>query len=635
MATPSSSTTTPSPQLRYIQPNTPTAPSTPAQNENEADEKEDKDKAVQRFLARAEVGKLTFGLRTRLSYASFKAMHNLSHNTLGDLEHDSEQARNPNRPGNYYNNPATQGNSAMTPSGSGRGRKGQMAPPPPVTASATQSLFSSLLAPPPAKRARTIHNPDDPPVPAPVKPRGTPPVPRKSGKSSRGGDTTHPRHRSRKGRDRDNAKGKGRQAVHDPEEGAADVDIDMRAAATLTSFLMSSRPSISASASSPRSSASAGSDSGSTHGYHHFVQSSTRTNDSSLAMPSYPAYNAPQPRPITPQQPPVGDSSSQPVHRHSSSGRIEARASPRVRHTASQDAGDTATPHPPSDAEAANSLLFLATSPSPMRAAAAKDGKQASLLRTWSGNSSLSGRVLFPGQGSATEDGSSASGRSLRRDDSGSFMSTGTSTSSGYAGGSFAIYNKQAAQANTSDPGHQPAPVQSRAAPGTVDNRPPSTPVPREFMVTPPTPTNTTQSKLLPSPPLRKGADHLVAVSRASSVDHSIPIAPMSAMHVSDRRPGDVPHMTTPGNTSFSFSEYIHSPSPANVAGPSSRLGATHPDVGRRLFEEHHGSSGPNSNLGVGAGSSISAITGAGTGTGASAGDANGGLGAGNNPRDS
>jgi hypothetical protein len=44
-----------------------------------------------------------------------------------------------------------------------------MGPPAPVTASAGQSLFASLLGPPPAKRARTIRNPEDPPVPAPSK----------------------------------------------------------------------------------------------------------------------------------------------------------------------------------------------------------------------------------------------------------------------------------------------------------------------------------------------------------------------------------------------------------------------------------------------------------------------------------
>ena len=37
-----------------------------------------------------------------------------------------------------------------------------------MSANAAQSLYASILAPPPAKRARTIHNPEDPPVPAPA-----------------------------------------------------------------------------------------------------------------------------------------------------------------------------------------------------------------------------------------------------------------------------------------------------------------------------------------------------------------------------------------------------------------------------------------------------------------------------------
>lgn len=40
----------------------------------------------------------------------------------------------------------------------------------PGPSNATQSLFASILAPPPAKRARTIHNPEAPPVPAPLPP---------------------------------------------------------------------------------------------------------------------------------------------------------------------------------------------------------------------------------------------------------------------------------------------------------------------------------------------------------------------------------------------------------------------------------------------------------------------------------
>ncbi|OBZ66206.1 hypothetical protein A0H81_13742 [Grifola frondosa] len=65
MATPSSSTTTPSPQLRYVQPATPQV--TPlAPNVVNLTEREERERAVQKFLARAEIGKVC-----RSSYASF------------------------------------------------------------------------------------------------------------------------------------------------------------------------------------------------------------------------------------------------------------------------------------------------------------------------------------------------------------------------------------------------------------------------------------------------------------------------------------------------------------------------------------------------------------------------------------
>lgn len=58
MATPSSSGTTPSPQLRHMQPHTPTAASSTAPNANSPDDKEERDRAVQKFLARAELAKV-------------------------------------------------------------------------------------------------------------------------------------------------------------------------------------------------------------------------------------------------------------------------------------------------------------------------------------------------------------------------------------------------------------------------------------------------------------------------------------------------------------------------------------------------------------------------------------------------
>jgi hypothetical protein len=44
-----------------------------------------------------------------------------------------------------------------------------------------QNLYTSILAPPPAKQARTIHNPRDPPIAAPTRPPVTPKSQRGSG----------------------------------------------------------------------------------------------------------------------------------------------------------------------------------------------------------------------------------------------------------------------------------------------------------------------------------------------------------------------------------------------------------------------------------------------------------------------
>lgn len=252
-----------------------------------------------------------------------------------------------------------------------------MGPPPPVTASAGQSLFLSLLGPPPAKRARTIRNPQDPHVPAPVRPAGTPSSSRK-GNGSRASINTSVAERTRshaKGSKRDTRKkprtakkGKGKDPVND-------VD-DMKAAATLTSLLMHSRPSGAVSASSPRSSVSGRSEAGSA--YSHLALSSTRSVDHPNQTPSPPM----KPTGLTPK---------------------------------------TKRPRPAAtDSEAAELMMFLATSPSPARANAARD-RDAEAYRALSGGAGLKGRVLFSG---APEES-----RMLHREATGSFASTVTAFS--------------------------------------------------------------------------------------------------------------------------------------------------------------------------------------------------------------
>jgi hypothetical protein len=115
---------------------------------------------------------LTRGLRARLSYATFKATHNVAHLRIGDLEShvkdDALATWTPSRH-NYGDGPAAQGNNIAHLS-SGSARRGAMAPPTTIpssssrshqaspgkresmSANAAQSLYASILAPPPAKR---------------------------------------------------------------------------------------------------------------------------------------------------------------------------------------------------------------------------------------------------------------------------------------------------------------------------------------------------------------------------------------------------------------------------------------------------------------------------------------------------
>ncbi|KZT01520.1 uncharacterized protein LAESUDRAFT_717416 [Laetiporus sulphureus 93-53] len=574
MATPSSSTTTPSPQPIYLQSHTPGAApptaSTAASNGAVVADKEERDKAVQKFLARAEIGKLTRGLRTRLSYANFKATHNLTRNTLHDLELDAQsQVRVANRASaNHHNAAAVAGNSALTPGGSAKtaARKGSMAPPPPVTASAAQSLFASILAPPPPKRARTIHNSEEPPVAAPARPTQPESPSHRGSKAPREGG--HPRSKSHK---KGGAKGKGRhkEGEDDSEGSAADVDIDMKAAATLTSLLLSSRPSISAAASSPRSSISAGSDSGSTHSYAQYAQSSARTLHATAPMSGESSYSTTQrqARPITPQPPLQGgfrQNLAQP-----SSVQSEGRGSPKVRKRPIYPAGESGTPHPPSDTEAADSLLFLATSPSPVRASftRARDTPRT--------GSNLKGRALFPGQGDGDNNNSHAGGRMPRREETRSWAST-TSVGSNDAAPQGSM-QRVLANRFTHRPNSAPPAQPSQDVTADHPN------VPMEPTITPPTPTIPSTTQLLPPP---STPPRMYASPRPIPSDH--PSQPSSQQTPDGKRTANEPEIT--GNGSFSTSSSVQvSPSSAAAAEALSRLGSAHSGVGRRPFEQHHG----------------------------------------------
>ena len=485
------------------------------------------------------------------------------------------------RPGsNHYNNPATQGNSAMVAGASGRGlsRKGTMLPPASATASATQSLFSSLLQPPPSKRARTIHNPEDPPVPPPPKARPATPL-RKTAKASRA-----PSSKSLKSKSRKDVKGKKRETAPSSRlitpqstlgsEGFVDNDDDMKAAATLTS-LLHSRPSVSVTASSPRSSMSAGSDGGSAQSYsQHFTQSSARTTaPTSLAPSAENSFNVRYARSTTP--PPSSRHARTQSLPHVGSSATTPKAQVRP---ADKRLSKTTTPHPPSDTEAADLMLYLATSPSPVRPTTSKDrdGKDSPAFRSLSGSTGLKGRVLFPGSGQGPDGRSSPANRALRRDGSSTFGSTSS-------------IEGDSSQAGASGPVRAPVPSSPlnphvRPAHRSGDLGEPSTGDVRGA-----------QLLLAPSSPTRARP-----LERSASV-------PITSESRSTAATG------SPIGSGFNLHEFLNvSPSPA-ASGASSKLSSLRANVGRKLFEEHHGlNSGASGRENVAAGTAPAGGLGAG-----------------------
>ena len=246
-------------------------------------------------------------------------------------------------------------------------------------ATSSQTLYASILAPPPAKQARTIHNASDPPVPAPSRPIASPRSggPRTAVRSIAESTRAHTKNRQydqppggsptrRKPKRPSTDKGKQKQNNVGLDVDA-DGDVDMKAAATLTSLLLHHRPSIPGSVSSPRSSID-GSETGSAYSYSHFAQSSTRT--ATQAPVSASASTSTTTESFRHQTPP-----------------------PNV------GPANATTPRPaPTDNEAADLMLFLATSPSPARPSN-KDSRDAATYRALGGGSGAlrdKGRVLFP-----------------------------------------------------------------------------------------------------------------------------------------------------------------------------------------------------------------------------------------------
>ncbi|KAH0825862.1 hypothetical protein J3R83DRAFT_7785 [Lanmaoa asiatica] len=386
MVTPSSSVASASPPVTYTQPHSPSTDMDPL-------EREEREKAIRKFLASAELSVVVRGLRARLSYASYKATHNIPHIPLNDLEAKTHAVpvapprligtkRKAVGGNNYYNNPTVQGSQTR--------RGGNVSSPavsassitspsrshyyPTVTPSSSnspQSLYIALLGPSPLKQARTVHNSADPPVQAPSR--------------STAGSRARPGHRSTDSglavrsiaegtraqshsRKEETSRTKGRSKGKHKESTKEAADVERKAVATLTSLLQS-RPSI-ATASSPRSSLSAGSE-GSFQSLSQYAQSSTRTTTAPSSLS------------------PSADSS------FSIPSVARAATLPQVNHESTYS-----TPQA-DDEEAANLMLYLHTSPSSVHPTTtrARDAKDLTAFRALDGGGSLraKGRVLFSG----------------------------------------------------------------------------------------------------------------------------------------------------------------------------------------------------------------------------------------------
>ncbi|KAJ3844835.1 hypothetical protein EV361DRAFT_638054 [Lentinula raphanica] len=550
MATPSSSATSPSPPMAYLQPVVPLVPasqgpsSSSPSSSTDSGEGERRKKAVQKFLARAELSNVTRTLRSRLSHASSKTTHNFLPAPLGD----------PDVP-NQSNSSAIQGTRSYTakrkalsqPIGtvSSPFRRGSLGPSPKTPAnigsstastsasaadSNTQTLFSSILAPPPQSQARTIFNANDPPVAAPIRPPMSPKM-RNLTNGKVGKSIAEPsRALAKSRRQPDKRKGKSKKVVD------ADGDVDMEAAATLTSLLLHHRPSIAGSASSPRSSID-----GSEAGTPYSQQPASAHSSFSAILPSNPSSIA------------------------TLSASHRSNTPPRSLNTAEQQHGQT-TPRPaPTDNEAADLMLFLATSPSPARPTTSKDARDAAAFRaitsTNSNNSNNSSmmrakpRVLFPTYGESPDGSSIAPSRSdtvvVNNDFNGSSMlkkgsdmesahtttERGNSTSQALAGAQLQ---------------HQQNPLQgSPSVHGAHLLPPPSLPVSQR------------------------------------SIASNYPSSPSSLRNESSPKPEQ---SVTGTQSDFNFSEYIHaSPDtrtgPGAVSSQKANLGLR-ADVGRKLFEE-------------------------------------------------
>ncbi|KAG7451323.1 uncharacterized protein BT62DRAFT_916357 [Guyanagaster necrorhizus] len=518
---------------------------------SETFDREHKKKAVQKFLARAELSNVTRALRTRLSYASHKTTNNAPNASLRDFESQSQSPANssafarsntarrkPPTTSSYHANLATHGMSGagstssplrrgssgpitltagLSSRGSFLGINGTPTSAGDLSSSASRqsvggpTLFTSILAPPPTQQARTILNANDPPVAPPIRPAPSPQM-QGGGVARSIAEGTRAHSKSRRPDGAGSGKGKHRARTSDRGDLDADGDVDMKAAQTLTSLLLHHRPSISGSVSSPRSSFD-GSDAGSTQSYSQYTQSSAR---------GFPNTGPPL-------------SSSLASTSTISVGSYRDKTPPPM---SNAPPSQQTTPRPaPTDNEAADLMLFLATSPSPARPSN-KDAKDMAAYRTLGGGAGVlraKGRVLFPtapGEPNSQDAGRvnpRGTGSGLSRGGESSFTSSISSIGSDLGGRRDSIPGVDSGMSRSSNRSSTPAQLLP----------PPSFP----------------SQMSVPSSPS----------GRRKSVDGS-------------PRPGSA--------HDFNFHDFINaSPSPSRGYPQHNRLTGLRADVGRKLFE--------------------------------------------------
>ncbi|KAI0303646.1 hypothetical protein B0F90DRAFT_1667073 [Multifurca ochricompacta] len=530
MTTPILSATPPSPPMALLHTNPVSVVAKIASSDIDAIEREARQRAIQRLLARAEISKITRGLRARLSYATYKATHNVAHLPISDLEShvrdDALSTWTPSR-NDYNDGPVIQGINVTNPS-SVSARKGAMAPPTTIpssnsrghqsspgkrdhgSANAAQSLYASILAPPPAKRARTIHNPGDPPVPAPAR--------MTNGVSRHRKRLSHPEG------------SRGSQSQKAPGSQPYSSVAEHTRAHTRTR-----------------------SDVGSSHSLSQFAQSSARRTTAKASLTSS-------------QESPHTDSLAHPATPpRASDGRLHSR-------TGSHPDGGSASASA-TDQEAIKLLYFLHESPSPARPSTVRswDGQDAAAFRTLSGNSDLKtqGRVLFPTASGGSSDMTLAY-RLLTRDNSNSSISSSaameTLASRTLTREPTLVVDPLAGNVDLS-----PQPDSATCSRNDVD-------VPPVTKVTPPTPIEpSTATQLLPPPssPQRN----------AENSPCTQPLSPPSEPKVHNAAPA------TPGTYTFNLNDFINvSPSPAGPHRTSApykqNLSGIRSGGGRKLFAE-------------------------------------------------